>query len=292
MSVLAKVSIRRRIKENRYIRFMAIPYMRVREYYRRKKYLQEDDPAYFRALKGGHAGERCFVIGNGPSLLPEDLDKLAAEGETCFGTNRIYCIYPQTKWRPDYYICFDMEAVSTLMQDIKDAGDYPKFINYKGARFGREEKDNIHYIFVADKFMADAFKQECPTLRDDVDKGVTRSATVTVAAIEMAIYMGFKTIYLLGVDNNYSLKRFRDGHVVKDTSVQTSYFAGMEDPRGGDGTERAVQAIDFMNDSYTISRTFAEERGVKIYNATRGGKLEVFERVDFDSLFKESRRAE
>ena len=37
--------------------------------------------------------------------------------------------------------------------------------------------------------------------------------------------------------------------------------------------------------AYQAAREYADRHGIKIYNATRGGKLEVFERVDFDSLF-------
>ena len=37
--------------------------------------------------------------------------------------------------------------------------------------------------------------------------------------------------------------------------------------------------------AYEVAKENAEKKGIKIYNATRGGKLEVFERVDFDSLF-------
>ena len=48
----------------------------------------------------------------------------------------------------------------------------------------------------------------------------------------------------------------------------------------------SVQNIEMFDQSYIAARRFAEKHGVKIYNATRGGKLEVFERVNFDKLFR------
>lgn len=46
----------------------------------------------------------------------------------------------------------------------------------------------------------------------------------------------------------------------------------------------AMKDHQFWN--YQAARRYAETHGIKIYNATRGGELEVFERVDFDSLFR------
>ncbi len=59
----------------------------------------------------------------------------------------------------------------------------------------------------------------------------------------------------------------------------------MRDANGNLGDGDSVQNVESMNRSYELCKEFAEKNGVKIYNATRGGKLEVFERVDFDSLF-------
>ncbi|MBQ4379398.1 MAG: hypothetical protein II821_09430 [Treponema sp.] len=42
---------------------------------------------------------------------------------------------------------------------------------------------------------------------------------------------------------------------------------------------------DFATNAFFAAKRYADEHGVRILNATRGGKIEVFERVDFDSLF-------
>ena len=36
---------------------------------------------------------------------------------------------------------------------------------------------------------------------------------------------------------------------------------------------------------YCVVKKYAQEHGIKIQNATRGGKLEIFERVNLDDLF-------
>ena len=152
-------------------------------------------------------------------------------------------------------------------------------------RSGRKCLDDIVYIFVYGRVQSNRFKLKEKKLSMDVSKYVTRVCTVTATAIEIAIYMGFKSIYLLGVDNDYARKVDRNGNIYIDKSIKSSYFKGMRDANGNLGDGDSVQNVESMNRSYELCKEFAEKNGVKIYNATRGGKLEVFERVDFDSLF-------
>ena len=79
-------------------------------------------------MKDSHKGERCFIIGNGPSLSADDLDKLI--DEDCFGVNEIHKIFPKTNWRPKYYLIMDRYSKSTpeMVRDLQAEtvflGDY------------------------------------------------------------------------------------------------------------------------------------------------------------------------
>ena len=103
---------------------------------------------------------------------------------------------------------------------------------------------------------------------EDVARVVYGGATVTYACIQIAVYMGFKEIYLLGVDCNYC------------KGSNSNYFFW----------EQKADVMNHKEDrmvlSYESAREYADSHGIKIYNATRGGMLEVFERVEFDSLFQ------
>ena len=48
-------------------------------------------------------------------------------------------------------------------------------------------------------------------------------------------------------------------------------------------------AGDMMISAYKVAKEYADRNNVKIMNATRGGMLEVFERVDLDALLSESK---
>ena len=76
--------------------------------------------------KGKFTGKRCFLIGNGPSLRAEDLTRLREAGEITFAFNRIYSIFDQTPWRPNFYISQDelmlagcVDTVCGLKADAK-----------------------------------------------------------------------------------------------------------------------------------------------------------------------------
>ena len=84
--------------------------------------------------------------------------------------------------------------------------------------------------------------------------------------------MGISEIYLLGVDCNYITNGSNQDHFC-DNYIQK-------------GKEHIPANVDGMRTAYQVAKQYAEENNIKIYNATRGGKLEIFERVDFDSLFQ------
>ncbi len=282
---MTKREIVYRLRRNTAVRVLVWPVEKLRRRSLQRRYLKSEDSAFIKSLHNKHLGQRCFIIGNGPSLLPEDLDKLT--GEITFATNRIYYIYPKTDWRPTYYISVDTDNLMAEIDRIKSSGSYTKFINFKGASYGRTPEDNLWYLNPTGKFSIYKHKFEISVLSEDVSHHGGQFSTVTANAIELAIYMGFKEIYLLGVDNNYAKTIDKNGKIHEDTSVKSSYFAGMQNGDGTSGDGIAVHAVDNMTASYVACKIFADNSGIRIYNATRGGKLEVFERVDFDELMKQ-----
>lgn len=107
-----------------------------------------------------------------------------------------------------------------------------------------------------------------PKFSEDFARKTYVGGTIVYTCIQLAVYMGFSNIILYGVDFTGAGEHGkRYPHFYKeDTLTSVSY------------TDQILPA-------YEKARQYAEEHGIKIYNATRGGKLEVFERVDFDSLF-------
>lgn len=267
------------LRNNRLIRILAKPYVDFTKGTAHSKYICSPDCYYLKTLKDIHKGERCFIIGNGPSLHGADLDLLC--NEFTFAANRIFNIFPQTKWRPTYYMLLDDRIQKEIQDQLckYDLGHI--FIDSKRCRI-KDATNKLTRIFVGPlKFDVDrnCYNDTSTYFSEDVSDHFGFGWTVVYAAIQLAVYMGFNRIYLLGVDHNYSVAKDSSGKLHIDPTVQ-NYFDNKQHKSGYPFRYCSVQY------NYEIAREYCENHNIKIYNATRGGKLEVFERMDFDELMK------
>lgn len=238
-------------------------------------------------FKNCHADDkRCFVIGNGPSLRIEDLEML--RGEISFASNLIYALYDSTVWRPNYYCVYDTAICDRMMGDKESikkmiSGCEAAFTSIisKGFQFRDDEELKKLYFNKRSRHM----------FSDDCSETVGGAAsTVACIMLQLAIYMGFKEIYLLGIDFTFSNERDNENtirsknvmnHMELIEKEEENYYQIHEKKYG----YSYIANIQLQQDGYIAVKKYADEHGIKIYNATRGGKLEVFERVDFDTLF-------
>ena len=226
-----------------------------------------------------HKGQRCFIIANGPSLRADDLDKLADANEITFAMNRIYKMFDQTRWRPTYYVCEDELIALSQQKEICSIPARAKFIPaeikwYHGVNIKDAVLFHINY----------SDSQRFPfSFSTDIPHQVDCRGTVTFTCMEFAAYMGFSEIYLLGVDHNYQVTIDIDGNVIVDPNAKDYFCDGYD----SDIKEQVVHDMGNNTRAYLDAQEYCRQSGkCIIYNATRGGKLEVFERVDFDSLLK------
>lgn len=278
----------KRIRDIAILRRIYMPFKDAKLRRIHERYLRSSDSWYLKTLKGIHAGKRCFIIGNGPSLRAQDLDQLT--GEVTFAANRIYQIFDKTKWRPTYYLHIDVpmrkeieDAIRAYAAelghmftrvDIKDPRDEEKSWEYPIEKLTKIYFEPEMYWRVYQK----PWNQWRTYVCEDVSSHFCDGATVTFEAIQLAIYMGFTEIYLLGVDFNYSITYDAEGKVHKDDSIE-DYFDGKR-------YDTTMCNYHTMLHAYQTAREYCDNHHIKIMNATRGGKLEVFERVDFDEITK------
>lgn len=228
-------------------------------------YDRSSNPERIRALKGIHAKDkRCFLVGNGPSLTAKDLNML--KNEITFASNKIYHVFDKTEFRPTYYIIGDGGFVSKDAENIMKVPskatlvglDY--FLSYKNLY--KKKADTI--FFRIKTHLQKGTKK--PIVKVRVDDYVNTGHTVLYAACEFAMYMGFKEIYLIGVDCNYKgISHFYSNDIENDM-VFTS------DP----GIQQLIAFCEL--------KKYADKNSIKIYNATRGGKLEIFPRMQLENL--------
>lgn len=228
--------------------------------------------------KGMYAGQRCFLIGNGPSLRAEDLTTLHEHREITFAFNRIYNIFESTPWRPTFYISQDEKMLSGCA-DIVNALDLsvkliPIQLNWY---FGIDISDAQYFNLTGQKTESPSAFQ----FSDDIAHEIFNADTVMYTAAQLAAYMGFTELYLIGVDHHFQISQNNKGEILVDPSVK-DYFS---DKYNEDKENLYIPNTEKSTLTYLAMKQQCSQRSIQVYNATRGGKLEVFPRVDFDSLF-------
>lgn len=216
-----------------------------------------------RIFKDANKGEKCFIIGNGPSLKAEDLEMLHKNKIKTFACNRIHLIFDKTNWRPDYYFVSDEIFVNNDNIDQLIGDSICKFFPLK---FKNNIKAANSYFYNTYQF---DYENE-GRFSTDAGKGVYPAGTITSEMIQFAYYMGFTEVYLLGIDFNFSNKS-NDKDINHFTDKYSTKSEGLK-----------PMNIQANLNGYTAAKHHFEKDKRSIYNATRGGKLEVFERKDFD----------
>ncbi|GHV17664.1 hypothetical protein FACS18949_12910 [Clostridia bacterium] len=144
-----------------------------------------------------HTGQRCFLVGNGPSLTVADLNKL--KGEISFGCNMITKIFDKTDWRPNYYFLLEYPVMPQVKNAILGS---EIFISRQGwLKLSERNLVPPRTVYVNQLPPKDRY-----WVSDNFFKYfVISRSTVMTFMLEAAMYMGFKEIYLIGVDNTNPL---------------------------------------------------------------------------------------
>lgn len=234
-------------------------------------YVNEYKNERIAAMKDQYKGERCFIVATGPSLTMDDLEILHENHEFCISMNSIFKCFADTTWRPDQYVIVDSCAIRIWGEEMQGLDVKQKFIADSQMYFDYEnlEKDwyVYHSVFGRESLGGDACSE-------DFSVKAYHSGTITNICIQLAFYLGFSEIYLLGVDfthQNRKVEHFHEDIIDEDMFYESGEWIEI--------------LYGYSLKEYQASRKYADNHNIKIYNATRGGELEVFKRVDFDSLF-------
>ncbi|MBE6095227.1 MAG: DUF115 domain-containing protein [Schwartzia succinivorans] len=218
-----------------------------------------------------HDGRRLFIVATGPSLRISDLDRLHEHGELTMSMNMVFRAFDKTRWRPDYYLMQDIEGMKEYEEELRRLDLPHVFLSDCGVERWKCKAfpSNIHVFHLN----VDV-KQKWPRVSGDIASYVFGGGTVVLSCLQVAFYMGIREIYLVGADCNYiGGAKDRKNHFISNYC------------KPGDGQPDKIFPVKEVFRGYQAVRYYAREHGIKIFNATRGGNLEVFERVDFDSLF-------
>lgn len=225
-----------------------------------------------RALAGfrnQHKGQRCFIIGNGPSLQNTNLNLL--QGEYTFGLNRIYLLFEELGFKTSFLVAVNDLVLEQCASEIQ-ALEIPRFLTWRARRFFSQDPN----IFYVDSDFTGT-EQFCP----DATRRLFEGFTVTFVAMQIAFHMGFQDVILVGVDHNFKTHGTPNAVVVSQ-GEDPNHFSGAY---FGKGFRWQLPDLEGSERAYHMARDSYQQAGRRILDATVGGKLTIFPKVEFESLF-------
>jgi hypothetical protein len=232
------------------------------------------EPPDLAALRDRHRGQRAWIIGNGPSVRPEDLAAIP-EADVKFCFNRFYLSYGLHPLRETYVVSADTLMIADFGQEMIDrSAGLALFC------LGREHAGNLRGPHV----LLPPFDGALPLFSMEPAAYVGVGGSSVVVALQLAHYMGLRDVLLYGIDYSFSMTLVRDPRFPFPISYDDGnhFIPSYRSAKPWcPPTWRDISA-GFLN-----ARVAYETTGGRVRNATRGGRLEVFERVDFDRAVAE-----
>jgi hypothetical protein len=221
------------------------------------------------ALRDTHKGERCFIIGNGPSLRNTDLTKL--KNEYTLGMNRIYLAFPEMGFPTSFYLSVNDLVIEQCAQDIQ-ALPMPKFVSWRSRQWLHMD-ENMHFLYTT---------YTGPKFARHAGERLWEGATVTYVALQVAYHLGFSQVILIGVDHNFTTQGKPNTTVVSQgddpNHFSPAYF--------GKGFRWQLPDLETSERSYALARQVYEADGRQVLDATVDGKLTIFPKIEYESLFR------
>lgn len=239
--------------------------------------IEELEPFYNAFL-----GERCFIIGNGPSLNKHDLSCI--QDEYTFGVNSFYYKTRETGFRPFFYVVEDSSVMKENIDEIRNYHAPFKFFPtiYKNLH----PKDPNTFFFKMNRgfYEKSSPNYVVPRFSTDATKELFCGQSVTYINLQLAFYMGFTEVYLIGMDFDYVIPEShkRTGDVLLSDTDDPNHFHKDYFGKGKTWKDPKLERVAL---NYKMAKLVYESVGRNVYNATIGGKLEVFDRVEYKSLF-------
>jgi hypothetical protein len=227
---------------------------------------------YWRNVRGKYTGQAGFVVGNGPSLKLADLDSLRKS--ISIASNKIYLAFPDVAWRPTFFSCSDWLVWDKIQTEVPRHFHNPLLLSsFKSSTLPPDAvlMKNLGF-FMTSRIGFSLNSAE----------GQYGGYTVTYNNLQTAVHLGLNPIYLIGCDHYYSgeLTSSVGKPLVMHKGQQNHFIPNYRSP----GEIVNMAPIGIMNEAYNRARTVCETKGIRILNATRGGHLDVFERINLDDV--------
>ena len=199
----------------------------------------------------------CIIVGNGPSLNDIPLELL--NKYPTFGTNRIYLLEGFT---PTYYVSVNPLVIEQSIDEINALQAEEKYI-----------RANLAHLIPGSYPLHNA---QAWTFSRDPLTYIFEGFTVTYVCMQLAFWMGFETVLLVGVDHYFKVKG-NPNEQQKMKGDDPNHFT----PEYFKGADWNLPDLANSERSYNIAKRVYEKAGRRIINLTTKTALDIFPKGDY-----------
>lgn len=233
-------------------------------------YRTTDHPDRLAALKDRFKNQAVLVVGNGPSLNRTPLDEFY--GLPAIGMNKIDLLFARVRWRPNLVVCTNRHVMKQHQERFAGS-EIPIYLAWQSRWFMHAKYRHCAAFFLdrADR-----------TFSTDIARGVGISGTVTYTALQFAFFMGANPVILVGIDHSFAAAgpahRLVTSRGDDPNHFDPNYF--------GAGSQWNLPDLVDSEQGYTIARQVFEAHDSRILDATVGGHLRIFPKIDIQEALK------
>jgi hypothetical protein len=215
------------------------------------------------------SGEDCFIIGNGPSLNVTDLSKL--EGKYVFGLNKIYLIFETQKVDLSFVAAINELVIKQSAKQYCEM-NFPVFL---------KQSATTKYNIISPNIIQTKMSRHGFNFNMSMFGEFSEGYTVTYYALQLAFAMGFKNVFLVGVDHSFK-QSGKPNETQKMEEDDPNHFH----PDYFKGHEWQLADLEASELAYRIAKFYYQRSNRQVFDATIGGKLDVFPKMDFNKATK------
>lgn len=227
------------------------------------------------------SGDVAFVLGNGPSL--KNVQFTALRNVATVGMNAAYRYWDECGWYPSYYCCMDTvvilshaEAIRRLILGAETYGIRYFFLRKVIAERYPDLLDHPRVLFLED------IRPLCPLFQIE-------PITTGSYSLMFMVFLGFRRIYLAGVDCNYveRISGISDGDkknklvVVNEVKSNPNYFFDSYQRPGDEynvpNPSKDLHVRSWRNCAAALEAQAGRLSRVRVINLNQQSKVDCFE---------------
>jgi hypothetical protein len=229
--------------------------------------------AWIPKFRNKYRGEDCFLLANGPSLNAVDFERI--NNYHLIGLNKIYLLFERAKLDLTFHVAINSLVIEQSWQQFAGLR-CPSFLSHRPASTLVEDEGNVHYVLTEQSWM--------PRFSTVVDSPLWEGSTVTYAALQLAFFMGFRRVFIVGMDHRFNVQGPANSEQ-KLIGADSNHFDG----RYFSDSQWHLPDLEGSEMAYLIARFAFQKQRRAIYDATYGGACTVFDKLSLEQAFEIAR---